>query len=168
MDNVRTTGLLPCALVFLLLAKTGIAQQVNFSGTYVLVGANGDLRFDPKMKDQPILKVTQTADELQTVLIAKDGTETISLPLNGSEVSYTTFSGKTARAKLETKDKRMRIKKIQPRMNLSNAPPGDIYTVDDWKLSKDGRTLKICGTTEARGSFFQFQKSGCQIFKRQY
>jgi hypothetical protein len=166
MSKISEVWLLPCALVFLLLASTSFAQQVNFSGTYVLAGANGDLRFDPKMKDQPILKVTQTTDELQTALTKKDGTETMNLPLNGSEVSYTTLSGETGKARVETKGKQMRIRKVLQPKSYSNIPRGEIYTVENWKLSKDGRILKICGTADVRGGVVQFQKSGCQIFKR--
>jgi len=166
MDNILRGRLLPCTVVLLLLASTGFAQQLKFSGTYVLAGASGDLRFDPKMKDHPILKVVQTTDDLQTVLIEKGGTETITLPLNGSEAAYTTLDGEAGRARVETKNKQMRIRKVIQLKSYPNLPSSAIYAVEIWNLSKGGKTLKICGDSEVRGGIVQFRKSGCQIFER--
>jgi hypothetical protein len=166
MDEISRGRLLPRTVVLLLLASTGFAQQLNFSGNYVLAGASGDLRFDPKMKDQPILKVVQTTDDLQTVLIEKGGTETITLPLNGSEAAYTTLDGEPGRARVDTKNKQMRIRKVIQSKSYPNLPPSAIYVVESWNLSKDGKALKICGDAEVRGGIVQFKKSGCQIFKR--
>jgi hypothetical protein len=166
MENISRGMLLPCTLVLLLCANPSFAQQLKFSGTYVLAGASGDLRFDPKMKDQPILKIGQTTDDLQTTLIEKGGTEIITLPLNGSEAAYTTLDGDAGRARIETKNKQIRIRRVVQLKSYPNLSPSAIYVVETWTLSKDGKTLKICGDAEVRGGIAQFKKSGCQIFKR--
>jgi hypothetical protein len=158
---------LPFTLMLLLLAGVGFAQSPNYSGTYILTGASGDLRFDPKMKDQPIFRVVQTTDELQTMLTEKEGTESVVLPLSGNEAEFATVSGKPGKARIETKNGQMHINKTIQLRNDPNLSPSAIYEVEKWNLSKDGKLLKICGDSEVRGGIVQFKKSGCQIFRRQ-
>ncbi len=161
------SSFLSCTIALLAFPLLGGAQQLNFSGTYVLVGASGQMRYDPKQKDLPILKVVQTSDELRTEWTNDKGTETMALPLNGDEAAFTTLDGESARAHVETGKKQFRIRTVIP---MKNGPRSTYKKVEIWKLSEDGKKLKIIGNSEVRGGlgdFVPLQFSWSQTFKRQ-
>lgn len=89
------------------------------------------------------------------------------LPFDGREVSYTTTRGVTAKATLKVKGADLEVQKDIPQKEIRGAPKVHIHSVEHWKLTRDSRTLKICGYADSLGGIVEFRISGCQVFKRQ-
>lgn len=170
-DVVRTISISYALLLGLTVTATAIGQESkktavlnSFTGHFVLVGATGDLRFDPHSTRQPTLEVDTKSGGFEVQRTARRGQEHMILPLDGTVVQYSTMTGHSAQAKVTLSGKRLEITKdIQPsgRFDLPT------HSVERWNLSRDGKVLKICGHSDSGiRAVTQFRISGCQIYER--
>ena len=167
------------------------AQQADFTGKYVLIGATGDLSFDRHSKDQLQLELVQNATQLTATDTGKDSTEILRLPLNGDEGTdeindftlllmppiggnrphtYKKPSRTTGTARmLSFKGDRLKIEIVLSPEHPPKIPGARIHEVESWKFTSGGQVLKICASsdTELFGGTAGFKKSGCQTFSRQ-
>ncbi|HEV2315047.1 MAG TPA: hypothetical protein VGR94_07060 [Candidatus Acidoferrales bacterium] len=160
---IATALLLATATITFGQASSTTAPKRSFAGTFVLAGASGDLRFDAHSRNQPVLQILQTAGDLQITRTTDGGREKMILPFDGREVSYTTTRGVTAKATLKVKGADLEVQKDIPQEEIKV----HIHSVEHWKLTRDSKTLKICGYADSLGGIVEFRISGCQVFKRQ-
>ena len=134
--------------LLLALSVTAASAKADFNGTWILDKNNTEGL--PPGVDQ-VMTVVQTGDkiELQTKVITEDGEQVVpdSYMLNGEEVEFTpkTLAGQTGKGKRTARwtadGNGLEVKEA----STFEGPEGavEIRMQRYWKLSPDGKTLKI-------------------------
>jgi hypothetical protein len=140
--------LIVAGLAVLLVSSTALAADVfDFSGSYVARQEKSDKSATPST-----LRVTQTLDFIEITSTQAGKSITNRLPLNGTEVTYTSSGGVVGTGTVKLKGKYLIVDSNVAIRPAANGPMVHIHTRERWQMSADRNALKIESSTDFPGA----------------
>jgi hypothetical protein len=127
----RTLPILPICLVIGLFA----VEKPDFSGTYAAK--------QKKNSESMVLHVVQNDSGVEVTRTVGGKSNTNRFPLDGSEGEFTTETGVRGKCKAEIKKQTLVLESLVASPGNTNGPSMRFLTVEQWLLSRDGKTLTI-------------------------
>lgn len=124
-------------LLFCLPLLAFVVPPADFSGTYILQPEN---KKNPAANMQ--LTVTQSDSSIRIVSSTNGQSSTETFPLDGSQVPYITETGATGKGSAQWHGKELLVQTIVAG-KLPSGVQVHFLTKEEWKLSSDGKTLKV-------------------------
>jgi len=135
----------PIFLAFLvLLATVAVADNPDFSGTYMLTG--GDRRFENRKHVAVTLTVMQTPIDMEFTTVKDEKKMVNSVSLNGKSSVYNSLRGPYGTCKARIKGKVLILDVIGSVRIDGTQSTVSVHSREEWQLSPDSKTLTIHGS----------------------